>query len=461
MYLKAKIINKRERCELGIQLEMGKIEVFDVLPQVFIELNKNKDQQREIEEILVTRNNFPRGLFSELLVDSSKIEQLPPLEIKTILLVAYEITKDERIQPLNFYTDKEIKQGLKFKYQLEEEVSFPYTIENVLRSSKTDFVTVMSYKELVDWLRAGLITYNYDCQRLPIEKSNKKGKVSIKPKTVLRSVRAIVDKMKKEEFATDTIILNILANGKDRINYENGDLTIYEGTEVDIIDGWHRLKAMEAVIEENPDFEGYMNVNIKNYTLKRAQEALGQFNTVNPFDKVLSRHYSEKGHERNIAKRLQENSALKGKITIRVRVDKKLGQLTNMDVLSKSINQIFNIENDLEEEKVYEHLKKFFGILINSYPKEFQKDMVHTLKDSWINHHNSFVGHVCIAYALYQKYGKEFPIDEVSRIVDAINWKKDDSSDYHAIMKEQGNKNSNQIKVLIRKYFEEKLKTVL
>lgn len=267
--------------------------------------------------------------------------------------------------------------------------------------------------------------------------------------------------MKKGEFSTDTIILNILANSQDRIEYENGDLTIFEGTEVDIIDGWHRLKAMEMVMEEDPEFEGYMNVNFKNYTLKRAQEALGQFNTVNPFDKVLSRHYSEKGHERNIAKRLQDNSALQGKITIRVRVDKKLGQITNMDVLSKSIDQSFDIQNDLDEELVYEHLKKFFGILINSYPKEFKTDMVNTLKDSWFNHHNSTVFHITIASRLYKKYGKDFPIEEVTRIVDAINWKKDDSSDYHAIMKEQGNKNSNQIKVLIRKFAEDKMDQLL
>src|SRR5690606_30531197 len=108
-------------------------------------------------------------------------------------------------------------------------------------------------------------------------------------------IRAIAEKMLNGTFSTDTIILNILVNGNDRIEYnDNGDLTIFEGTQVDIIDGWHRLQGIAYALEVDPELEGYMNVSIKHYTLKRAQDALGQFNTVNPFDKVLARHYSEK-----------------------------------------------------------------------------------------------------------------------------------------------------------------------
>jgi hypothetical protein len=217
---------------------------------------------------------------------------------------------------------------------------------------------------------------------------------------------------------------------------------------------------MVLVLEEQPEFIDNMNVSIKHYTLKKAQEALGQFNTVNPFDKVLSKHYSQKGHPRSIVKKLMDDSDMKNKIAIKTSVSKKLGKLTNTDVLSKFIGVLFNIDNDLEEEIVFEHLKRFFGILINSYPKEFKTEMEKTLKVSWINHHNTFVGYLVIAKKLMDKYGKSFPIDEVTRIVNAIDMTKTEN-EYNTIMKEQGNRNSDQSKVLIQKYFERQVDALL
>jgi hypothetical protein len=438
----------------GEQLELvvEKENLEDVITLIFTKLSRHKDQQREIDDKLFNDFNIQRGRLNELIANPEQIESLEKEETIAFLVAIHAVTNDETANPINYFSKKEINRIMKFEFETEE-LSFPYTIENVLRSSESDFVCVMSYKELVGWYHSKMITYNFDCQRLPVEKLMKKGKISIKPKTVLRSVKAIAERMLKGEFSTDTIILNVLVNGNDHIEYQNGSLTIYDGTEVDIIDGWHRLQAMTLVLEEQPDFVDNMNVSIKHYTLKKAQEALGQFNTVNPFDKVLSKHYSQKGHPRSIVKKLMEDSDLKNKIAIKTSVSKKLGKLTNTDVLSKFIGVLFNIDNDLEEEIVFEHLKRFFGILINSYPKEFKTEMEKTLKVSWINHHNTFVGYLVLARKLMDKYGKNFPIDEVTRIVSAIDMTKTDN-EYNTIMREQGNRNSDQSKVLIQKYFE-------
>ncbi|MCY9519176.1 hypothetical protein [Paenibacillus apiarius] len=45
------------------------------------------------------------------------------------------------------------------------------------------------------------------------------------------------------------------------------------------------------MLEEEPDYEGFMNVAIKYYPLSEAQFLLGQINTVNRFDKTLVKHY--------------------------------------------------------------------------------------------------------------------------------------------------------------------------
>lgn len=53
----------------------------------------------------------------------------------------------------------------------------------------------------------------------------------------------------------------------------------------------HRVQAILNVLEEEPDYEGFMNVAIKYYPLSEAQFLLGQINTVNRFDKTLVKHY--------------------------------------------------------------------------------------------------------------------------------------------------------------------------
>ncbi|WP_186445748.1 DNA sulfur modification protein DndB [Paenibacillus cremeus] len=428
------------------------LDLIDALSLVLQDVNKKKEQQMQIDDELA-KHHIPRGRFNEILIHNERLDQLSQEELTLLTIVVHKITDDKRIDPKSFYSSREINKALKYEYE-SELPTFPYTIVNVIRTGKTEFITAMSYKEIVGWYLADMITYNFKCQRLPIEKATKKGKVTVKPKTVKKSVEAIADKMLKGDFSTDTIIFNILVNGNDKIEYDNGDLTIYEGTEVDIIDGWHRLQGMVRALQIDPNLEGYMNVSIKHYTLKKAQEALGQFNTVNPFDKVLAKHYNEKGSERNIAKRLMDDSALEGKVSIRTRVDKKLGQLTNIDVLSKSIGTIFEIKNDLEEEMVFEHLKRFFGILLNSYPEHFKTNILAKSKEDWLNHHNTFVGYCVIAKHLYDN--KSLSVESVTQLVNSIDMSKD--SEYGTIMKEQGNRNSNQTKDLIRKFFEKQVK---
>jgi hypothetical protein len=194
--------------ESGEQLELviEKDNLEEVFPLILAGLIGHKEQQREIDEKLFEDFNIPRGRLNEILAHTENIDLLTKEEAIAFLISIHSVTKNETSNPKKYFTSREVNRVLKFEFEAEE-LSFPYTIENVLRSSDNDFICVMSYKELVGWYHSKMITYNFDCQRLPVEKMMKKGKISIKPKTVLRSVKAIAERMLKGEFSTDTIIL--------------------------------------------------------------------------------------------------------------------------------------------------------------------------------------------------------------------------------------------------------------
>lgn len=438
--------------------------IHDVLSEVLTEIANNRDQQRSIEDYLNKNHGMVRGSFIELVSNPDKIDNLEDEQIAVIINAIYEITQDERIIPRTFFAPKEIKAIAKYEFEQIQQAALPYTIENVLAMpTNKDFLTIMSYQELASLWHGKVITYNYDTQRLSKKRLNAKGKTIEKPDVNTKSVKNITRLMLEGKYKPDTILLNVLVNGSDHIAYDSGELTIYEGTEINLIDGMHRLQAILNVIEEDPNYEGYINVSIKYYPLAEAQFALGQVNTVNRFDKTLVKHYMGETQGAQIAKSLMNIPELHKRISIKTSLDKKLNLLTNFAVLSDSIEAIFEPESSKDRYDITEVLTKFFSYMIGAFPNEFGtnlKTRTEIAKTSWITHHNLFVGFVVIAKKLYDKYGKEFPVDEIVRIINSIDFNRE-TSDLTEIMSGQGKVNSNKVKAQIRKLFEEKCDELL
>lgn len=438
------------------------IDLSDVLADNFAHIIKNKEQQREIEEKLAVQYKIPRGTFGEILVNNDRIDLLKREELIAIIIEMFGITNDNRLKPENYFTNKEISKASKYKYEVKHDISYPYTISDVIAApTGRDYVTMMSYTELRDLWFAKLISYNYNTQRLSKKKALKNGKISEKPTVNLKSVRNITRLILEGKYKSDTILLNILVDGSDHVEFDEGDLIIYEGTNINLIDGMHRVQGIISALEENPELEGYLNVAIKHYPLEEAQFLLGQVNTVNRFDKTLVKHYMAETIGAQITKDLMNLPELKNRISIKTTLDKKLNYFTNFAILSDSIDNIFEPQSNKDRYDITEVLKKFFGYLIPSYEIELDKNKKEVSKVSWINHHNTFVGFVVIAKKLYEKYGKSFPVDEIVRLVDSIDLSRNDSSEFNQLMTSQGKVNSNKVKKQIREFFEIKVDELL
>lgn len=437
-------------------------DVFESFQEVSLDLMTNKDWLREINNYLAEKHKMILGTFEEVINNQEKLHYLSKDELIAILNAVYNITNDNRILPNHFFTESEVKKALRLKIEVSE-MEYPYTIEDVLKSSHNEFLTIISYQDLVKMWNSGLLSYNFETQRAAKKKLMKKGNIKKTATVINTSVKNISKLILEGKFLKSTLTFNILADGTDDFSYDDGELTINEGTNINLIDGMHRILGTIGALEERPDLEGSFEVSIRNYTLDQARYLIGLLNTVNRFDKTLVKFNTDDSYGGLIIKDVIRISEFRDRIeTDKTTVSKTLNMLTNYSILADSVNITFEPQTTKEQYMIADFLKKFFGILISSYPEDFKTDMKKRKVESWFNHHNMYVGFIIVAKKIYDKYNGslDFPVSIINEAIEKIDYKKGSGNKLDNIMIEQGNRNSNQSKALIRAYFEEETKDI-
>lgn len=438
--------------------ETGK-SIYETLSEILLDIAKYRDQQRSIEDYLVENHKMIRGTFIELVTQPEKIENLSEEVLVVISNAIAQVTDDQRLNLSGYFSQKEIKNVKKFEFEEPKQVKLPYTISGVLRVTSEDFLTAMSYKDIADLWINKILTYNFQTQRLSKKKINAKGVITEKADVKTKSVKSIKKLMLEGKYNPSTLLFNVLVDGKSSISFEDGDLTINEGSTVNIIDGMHRLMAIVEIIEESPDFEGYMNIDLKHYPIEKAQKLLAITNTVNRFDKTLVKYYGGEEFSQEVTKYLMTLPVLQNRIEIKTAIDKKI-TITNFAILSESIQASFAPETTKDKYDAQDVLKRFYEYLIPSFEDELVKNRIKNLEVSWLSHHNMHVGFIAIAKKLYDKYGKEFPVDKIVEVINGINFDRE-TSELTEIMGGQGKTNSNKVKQQIREYINKETDRIL
>ncbi|RJE90639.1 hypothetical protein D3P07_00580 [Paenibacillus sp. 1011MAR3C5] len=433
--------------------------IYEVLSEELSSIAKHRNQQRMIEEYLVEHHEMMRGTFIELVANPEKVGFLSTEELAVITNGIHTVTQNETLFVKNYFDLNTIKAIKYFAFSKPEEIAFPYTFSPVIRVTNEDYLTAISFKDLAALANSGLLTYNFDTQRLAKKTISKTGKIIKKRNIKNASVSNIVKLMKEGKYNPSTLLFNVLVDGNSSISFNSGELTIHKESTLNIIDGAHRLEAVIRIIEEDPEFEGYMNIDLKHYPLEKAQKLLAITNTVNPFDKTLTKYYGGEQYGQEIAKYLMTIPVLHNRIEIKTAVDKKIS-ITNFAILSEAIQDIFEPENTKDRYDIQDVLKKFYEYLIPSYESELVKNRIKNLESSWISHHNMHVGFIAIAKKLYDRYGKDFPVDKIVAVIDHINFNKV-SSPLNDIMGGQGKTNSNKVKSQIREFIESQVDNIL
>lgn len=384
-------------------------ELEEKLIEPTLSVKRKRTATQKIKENLLMNNKIIGGNVQSL-INNPKVE-LKNVDWRVLYLFAEQIyleTKEESINPKEYYTEIEIKKARQYtgKMMVEGDISLPLTLENVLMIDYDKYVTTIPVKLLAE-MSALLLNYNFDIQR----ESKKKvvGGETIQEATlVMENVLEMKEHLKKNTLETTSIVINAsagTADSGDELIYdpETMMLTINKGTVLDIVDGYHRCKASELAINENPDIDFKFMALILNYTDDQAANYQGQLAKATPIAKPRQRQLAESRYADKITNRLNTKSELQGKISTSHNPSLQNKELVSYDVIANTINEEFSLERMYDVHRVGDYLEKFFDILLGYYEEQFIEKPLEYKSKTLLVENNIFIGYIILAKRMYEK----------------------------------------------------------
>jgi hypothetical protein len=334
------------------------------------------------------------------------------------------VTGDARVVTSHYFTPREIKEvRTTYERDIKEKLTFPLTLQNVIKVADDDYILTMKASEIKEW--SGLIQYNFKTQREPRLKTDQlSGEILPQPKTNPHSVREIVELIKKGKAIRSMLTFNARLDDGEELIYDqkNHTLTIVEGTLLDILDGFHRLKGIIIALAEDPSIDMTFKINIVNFSIKQAQEFFAQLNTTNPISKSRMKEVSEKRLGDFIAKQIQADSELGEYITKSDHLNKSQNLLVTFNVLSDSIDEVFGVPDKPIAYKVAKYLSEFFNTLMLNNSEAFMTNIAEVRRESVINANRMFYGYVSLAKKFYDE---GIDLGHLQNVIESINFRRD------------------------------------
>lgn len=357
-------------------------------------------------------------------------KELPNLDWRVLYLFAEQIYKEIKtsdINPNHYYTETESKKARQFmgNLMIKEDIKPPLKLESVLPINNDQYMTKINIKTLAQ-LSSFLLNYNFDIQR-EAKKIVRGGETIREATLIMENVVEIKDNLKKGTQETTTIVINASAgtadDGNELIyNPIDGSLIINEGTVLDIVDGYHRCRAAELVINENPNIDFEFMVLLLNYTDDMAMNYQGQFAKQTPLSKTRQKQLSKPRESDSVVSELVRQSELRGKVSTSTSPSLKNKEIVSYNVLANTIDEEFKFERAVDAHKISRYLKNYFDILLSSYPEQFIENPLHWKKESVMVENNMFVGYIVLAKRMYEN---DIPEIDLLNYIEKIDFDRD------------------------------------
>src|SRR5699024_4012957 len=270
------------------------------------------------------------------------------------------------------------------------------------------------------------LNYNFDIQR-ESRKKIVRGETIREATLIMENVEEIKEHLLKDTLEVTQLVINAGAGTSYKENEliydsEKGLLTINEGTVLDIVDGYHRCKASELAVNENPNIDFKFSVLILNYTDDQAMKYQGQLAKATPIAKTRQKQLSESRYADTIVKKLNNQSALANKISLSSRPNTKNKEIVSYNVLAETINKEFDLSRVIDVHLIGDYLVDFFDILIEYYEDDFGEGMVESRMKILLAENNMLIGYIVLDKRMYEK---NIEPANLNRHFDNIDFSKD------------------------------------
>lgn len=276
-------------------MKKERVEIEDKIIEILTILNRNGQVKELIKSDLLNdyMNKFvlTKTLSMNLPLNNRSVAEL--FHISRLIN-----TLQPRIKLEEYFTDYEMTQAIESKNNIKIDDNPLIELENVLHSKNNNedtWITIVTYKQIYEWMKSGKLIYNMETQRQGILKKVKNEMIVI-PYINKQSVEDIKDAMLKNEFYSNMISFNIAPDYNHKLEYNRIEKTLIIDTNIfdniAVTDGYHRCSGVVEALEINPNLEGELYLKITNMSIEKAQKFIRQESKTNIQDRDALEKYN-------------------------------------------------------------------------------------------------------------------------------------------------------------------------
>lgn len=393
------------------------------LALVLKHLSTNRSAVKTIQDDLTLHHILP-GETQKYINDPSKLSQIEDSRVLYLFINSvFHFTKNEAMNPEAYFYPNEIQEAERYDENVfRHKDLFPYTLPDIV-SRDGEFAGFISVQDINKLFSNRKINYNFDLQREPT-KVKRYDSVMLVPTLNMANVNDITESLLQGKQFKTTIVLNAAIGtakaGQEIIYNDNKKtLTFMPGAKIDIVDGYHRCKAVQNALIKNPNLQFYFEILVLNTDTAGARRYQGQFAKGTPLSDERKRALNQPGLEDKVVDALNNDSDLSGKIS----QQKELGndELVMYSDLASAIKNNFELNVTNDTKKVGQYLVEFFNSLIGKFPEELHVKIKESKETSYVGLRYMFIGYIILAGRMYKQ---EIPADMIEVIIDQIDFRK-------------------------------------
>ena len=337
-------------------------EFYDSITSKIEQISFKPKELKQISGKIYEQFEIPLGLLSDYLTLRVPVNDASDFVLYGLckqLLSPTEIKK--------YYSDEEVKFYNKSKFQ-KQEIQFPLKFD-MIQINTSQWIGRITVKELMQLRDVQMINYNERTQRT-MERKISHGYEYWQIAINDNAVKEIEDSYEKGTYIPNTITLNLSDESEADFFYdgEGRQLVIRSLKYFDILDGYHRYKAMSKAYNMDDSFDYEMELRIVNFSEKEARQFIWQEDQKTKMSKIDSASYNQHDWAVHICERVARNlpqgiiSRNKGSI-----------DLAQLSAAVKFVYDTNNIKNVSEANQIANRLTMQFERMLDENPEAFQK----------------------------------------------------------------------------------------
>lgn len=414
----------------------------------------DKKEFENASKHLSEHHNISRSLFATVINNPKQMEAYGDIFVGVIAQQIGEKVSlaNEDLMLTKWFTEFEITKIESFQYEDEEsdEISFPLTLQNAEQLKQNCYQVALPETLIARLRKYYLLKYNFDLQRDPIL-INRGGKTRKKMNLNKKNIEEIEELVLKGELMPTAVVYNCTpftgVGGEELIyNEKTRELTINEGTIMNILDGTHRTFGIYSAYRKNRNLINKIPAIITNFTDDQAKRFQVQLSKATPINTARLHQLDAPTLANNIVNTLNTSDIFKDKVATNMQRPKDSYYVAYDDFVT-GFEVLWQAKTMLDVKDIVSDFSDYLMYLIDYFVKH------EITQDNFLMDSKFFVGHIALAKRMKDN---NVHYRDLPDILDMGDWSKD--NEQLMKIKEEINKSNFKLTkknvLTIGKYFE-------